>query len=135
MSFAATDTLESLVLSTFFIGLPYTFPAGGLYVGLYMLDPGESGIGPEVVGGGYARQSVTFGALTAGMSSEMQVSNTNAIAFDPASSAWGTVTHYGVFDAPTGGNCLIRCPLTNPFNVVINTVVTCSVGSLIVNVD
>lgn len=98
-----------------------------------MLDPGESGVGPEVVGGGYIRQPVTFGALTAGMSSETQVSNTNVITFPAATSAWGTITHYGIFNAPTGGTCYVRCQLTepggsipSPLNVAINTVITCS---------
>ncbi|MFD1627648.1 phage tail fiber protein [Azospirillum griseum] len=52
---------------------------------------------------GYARQAIT---ATMSVSSNGASSNATAVVFGPASSAWGTITDYAIFDAATGGNML-----------------------------
>lgn len=63
----------------------------------------EAGTGTEVSGGSYARVAVTnaFSAPTDGAGS-----NTTAITFPAPTANWGTVTHFGIFDASTGGNAV-----------------------------
>lgn len=75
-----------------------------VYVGLYTADPGEAGPGTEVAAGlGYARQAVAFSAAAAG-----QAVNAALVTFPPAAGgAWGTITHFGIFDAVSGGNLLL----------------------------
>jgi hypothetical protein len=72
----------------------------------------EAGTGTEVTGGSYVRVDVTslFGASTNGAGS-----NSGAITFATPTAGWGTVTHYGIFDASSGGNAVSALkPLTTP---------------------
>ncbi|MGA0599024.1 phage tail fiber protein [Enterovirga sp. CN4-39] len=75
-----------------------------VYLGLFTADPGEGATGPEVAGLGYARQAAQFSAANAGTAR-----NTSLIVFPAATGgAWGTITHFGIFDAATGGNLLVK---------------------------
>ena len=60
----------------------------------------DAGLTGEPSGNGYARQSVTFSE------SSGTITSAAAITFGPATGSWGTMSHFGVFDAPTGGNLL-----------------------------
>lgn len=104
MSFS--NYLETKVLDHVFAGVAYTAPATK-YVALYTAAPGETGGGTEVSGTSYARQTVAF--TTSGDTT----SNNAAVEFPTAGSAWGTVTHVGVFDASTGGNLLCYAALSS----------------------
>ncbi|HET8778000.1 MAG TPA: hypothetical protein VFN76_10105 [Candidatus Limnocylindria bacterium] len=75
-----------------------------IYVALFTaVTDAEAGTGTEVTGGGYARVEATnaFGAPTDGAGS-----NTAVITFPVPTANWGTVTHFCVMDAPTGGNAI-----------------------------
>jgi len=77
-------------------------PAATIYLGLSTANPGDAGATlAEPSGNGYARQSITFGAAV-----NRQVVQTASIAFPQATGAWGTITHWAVFDAASGGNML-----------------------------
>ncbi len=69
------------------------------YLALYVNNPGPTNTGTEVTGGSYARQSITFGAISAG-----SMTNTNTLTF--SSMPTSAITHYGIFDAATSGNLL-----------------------------
>ncbi len=101
MSFS--DYLEVKVLDHVFGKAPYTMPTA--YVGLSTADPLDTGAGlAEPAGGAYARVStaaVDWNSAAAG-----SISNANALTFPTATGAWGTVTHFAVFDAATAGNML-----------------------------
>lgn len=71
------------------------------YLALHTDDPGEDGATGELSGGGYARQAVTFDAAASGATS-----NTSTHTFTASGGDWGTVTHFSIRDAETGGNCL-----------------------------
>lgn len=88
------------------------------YVALSSTTPTNAGGNfTEPVGNGYARELIannktTFTAAAVGGFGR-QVSNAIAISFPPASGGnWGTMTHFGLYDAPTGGNLLDWGPLT-----------------------
>lgn len=73
-----------------------------VYLGLSTADPGDDEGGlAEPSGNGYVRQSITFGAA-----SSRRVTQDGAITFPEASGAWGTVSHWGIFDAESAGNML-----------------------------
>ena len=80
----------------------YTQPTT-VYVALYTAAPTDAGGGTEVTGGSYARVAVTFGAPSGSPSS---MSNSGEVDFGTTSAAWGTVTHFGIFDAATVGNLM-----------------------------
>lgn len=49
----------------------------------------------------YVRQTVVFGAPA-----DSQCKNDGAVTYPEATTPWGTVTHAGIYDSPTGGNQL-----------------------------
>lgn len=86
--------------------LDWLFGAGspprppGRFIALFTANPGEGGGGTEVSGGAYARQSATFAV------SGDSASNTNVVEFPAATTNWGTVSHFGVYTAATGGTMI-----------------------------
>jgi hypothetical protein len=76
------------------------------YVGLYSAAPNDTGGGTEISGNGYARQAVTFSA-----GSGRATANTNNVDFTPSGGNWAEATHFGIFDASSGGNLLLWSPL------------------------
>lgn len=107
------DYLENKLLDHWLGRTSFTMPAN-VRVGLFTAAPGEAGGGTEVSGGSYARQSVTIDAAAAGATQ-----NSAEILFPLATANWGTITHFAIFDATTGGNMLCHGPLTA--SKVINT--------------
>jgi len=74
-----------------------------IYIALSTADPTEAGTGvAEPSGGNYARKvHNTWNAAAA-----RKVTNNGVITFNTASASWGTITHYAIYDAITGGNFL-----------------------------
>ncbi len=108
MSFS--NNLEAKVLQHFFGGIAQNAPQT-LYAALYVSDPTENDTGTEVNGAGYARQPVAFGQVgTSGAKS--LVSNAALVTFPQAGGSWGTITHYAIRDAASGGNLLAYAPLS-----------------------
>jgi hypothetical protein len=102
---AFSDYLENKVLDHVFGGVPYSAPAT-LYLALYTSDPGDDNSGTECSGTSYARQTIAFTVTND------TASNTSAVEFPTAGSAWGTITHVGILDALTSGNLLAHGALT-----------------------
>lgn len=113
-----TDYLEGELIKHIFRTGSFTKPAA-LYIGLFSAAPGEAGGGSEFAGGSYARAQLNpadanWSDQTAGNG---QTSNLLQVNFPAPSATWGLATHFGVFDAPTGGNLLTYSPLTNSRNI------------------
>ncbi len=79
----------------------------------------EAGTGTEVTGGSYARVNITtsFGAPSSPGGSG---SNTSAITFAAPTANWGTVTHYGIFDASTAGNAVTALKALTASRIINN---------------
>ncbi len=103
---ALSNYLENALINATLRNTSYSSPAT-VYVGLFTSDPTDAGTGTEVSGGSYARKAATFGAPSNGASTI-----SSAIEFDQATGSWGTVTHFGIFDALTSGNLLYHGQLT-----------------------
>lgn len=71
------------------------------YLALFTAAPTPAGGGTEVSGGSYSRQPVTWTAPVNG-----QCANSIDVIFAIATASWGTVTHFALFDAASGGNML-----------------------------
>lgn len=119
----ASDYLENAIIDHLFRSRTFAKPAA-LYVALFTAAPSDAGGGTEVAGGGYARVnlapadanwSATQGGVAGNSSGTSgQTGNAAIITYPAPSGAWGTVTHFGIFDALTGGNLLIWDALTTP---------------------
>ena len=129
---AMTDYLENKLIDWFFraqaIGITGASAAAGtgptsLYYGLFTAAPSDTGGGTEVSGGSYARVTVasslanyagtqSSGSTTASSGTGGLTSNNGTITFPAPTANWGSVTHFGVFDASSGGNLLIHGALT-----------------------
>jgi hypothetical protein len=103
---AMSNYLENALINATLRNTSYTSPST-VYVGLFTSDPTDAGSGTEVSGGSYARKAATFGAPSDGASTI-----SSAIEFDQATGSWGTVTHFGIYDASTSGNLLYHGALT-----------------------
>jgi hypothetical protein len=128
MSDAKTNSAENKVLTWLLTPDSVARPSGR-YVGLHTGDPGEDADQSELSGDGYARIVATF-AVT-GSTAE----NDAAITFGPATAPWGTVSHFSVWDAVTGGNPIYKGALTTPRAVGTSDRIAFDVGALEISED
>lgn len=116
-----TDYYENKIVDDLFRGTAYT--PGNVHVGLMTAAANcDTGSVTEVSGGSYARVSVTkadaswkgtHGSATGASSGTSgTISNAAAITFPAPTANWGTVTHFGLWDASSGGNLLVCKSLT-----------------------
>ena len=119
-----SNYLENALINATLRNTSYTSPST-VYVGLYTTDPGEGNTGTEVSGTSYARQSVTFGSPSNGVST-----NSAAVEFPQAGGSWGTVTHIGILDASTSGNLLYYTALDASKTIDTGDVFRIAIGSL-----
>lgn len=119
---AMSDWLENGLVDFILRNQALTLPAN-LHFALFTAAPSDSGGGTEVTGGSYARVSVarslanfagtqSAGSTTASTGTGGVTSNNNAITFPAPTANWGVVTHWGVFDAASGGNLVFHGALT-----------------------
>lgn len=101
------------------------------YYGVSKTAPNISGGNvSEPSGGGYKR--VPLGSLSAPTNGV--ITNTAPVSFDESTTAWGTVTHFVVYDAQTGGNLLMYGPLETSRTVEKETVLTAKTGKITLTV-
>jgi len=130
MSFS--DYLENALLDHLFGKAAYTAPT--IYVGLSTADPLDDGTGlAEPVGNGYAR--VATAATDWSAASSGVTTNATTITFPQATGLWGTVTHFALFDASTGGNLLASGALTTAKSPDVGDTPSFAAGSLTVTLD
>ena len=99
------------------------------WVGLSTADPTDDGSGlSEPSGNAYARVEVpsTYWAAASGGSKATDT----AIEFSRATGSWGTVTHFCLFDALTGGNLLMSFALDSSLAVTSGIKPQFSIGDL-----
>lgn len=119
-----SNYLENALINATLRNTSYTTPTT-VYLALYTSDPTDADSGTEVSGTSYARQSITFGAPSNGVST-----NSAAIEFPQAGGSWGTVTHVGIRDASTAGNLLYHTALDASKTIATGDVFRVASGSL-----
>lgn len=119
-----SNYLENALINATLRNTSYTSPAT-VYLALYTSDPTDADTGTEVTGGSYARQSITFGAPSNGVST-----NSAAIEFPQAGGSWGTVAFVGIRDALTAGNLLFHTPLDASKTIATGDVFRVAISSL-----
>lgn len=119
-----SNYLENALINATLRNTAYTSPTT-VYLALYTTDPTDADTGTEVSGGSYARQSITFGAPSNGVST-----NSAAIEFPQATGSWGTITHVAIRDALTVGNMLYHTPLDASKTIASGDIFRIAIGSL-----
>lgn len=123
---ALSNYLENALINATLRGQAYTAPTT-VYLALFTSDPTDAGTGTEVTGGSYARQAITFGAPSNGSSS-----NSADVLFPTATAAWGTITHFGIYDAATAGNLLYQFSITTSKTIASTDQLKVSAGDITV---
>lgn len=123
MSDAKTNFAEALVLQWLLTSLPTTRPSS-LYVALHTGDPSENGNQDEVSAEGYARREINFSVAL------QTATNSGVVTFGPAQENWGTISHFSIWDAETGGNPYYKGELSNSRVVLTGDRVTFDIGAL-----
>jgi hypothetical protein len=142
---ALSNYLENRIIDWLLRGQAFTPPAT-VYVGLHTAAPNDAGGGTEVSAGSYARVAVasslaswagtqSAGSTTASSGTGGTTSNNGAIAFPAPAEGWGTVTHYGVYDASSGGNLLFYAALGANRTINAGDTVSFPAGQLTFQID
>lgn len=110
----------------------YAMPTS-VYVAIY--DGYPLGIGHELnptIATGYTRAQIPASSLNAATftSPTGSITNSAEISFGIAGSDWGIITHWAIFDAPTGGNMLFFAPFEAARDVRQNDPVLFPIGEL-----
>jgi hypothetical protein len=106
-----SNFLEDAILNHVFRGVAMPTFAASVYCSMHTADPGDTGASEVAVGSHpwYARVAVTRAtgswSAPADASGSEQIANVGAITF-PSPTTSVTVTHFGWWDAATGGNFL-----------------------------
>lgn len=105
-NYTAQALLNSLFGRTSNFGALASRPT--IYVALSTADPLEDGSGvAEPSGNGYARVATAATDWNdATLADPSVINNANAITFPQATGAWGTITHFALYDAAVDGNYL-----------------------------
>ncbi len=123
-----TNYFENLIMNHVFGGAG-TLAQATWYIGLLTAAPSDAGGGTECTGGAYARKATTnnttnFPTTTTGAKS-LGVS----AAFDEATNNWGTISHWGLYDAASGGNLCCHGALVTPTIINQGDVARIAAGS------
>lgn len=118
---AFSNYLEQALLAATLCGQAF-IPPEQHYLALYTSPTSDiDGSGNEVVGGEYARIRVLFSSPQQGPDGDFFCVNDGDIRSPkPSSQAWGTITHFAIYDAPVGGNRLYHGPLQEPREIGVN---------------
>jgi len=139
---AKSNYLETSILDHVLGVAAFTAPTA-LHLGLTIQDPTESGAyealyepGPIAGTGGYNRAVVTteFDAAAVGTVLGQTIGATSTmtgtITYGAASLDWGTITHWGLYDAATAGNMLYYGEFTTAKAINSGDTVQISSGDL-----
>ena len=121
---AMSDYLENEILDHILGTGAYTMPTT-VYVGLSTGSFNDDNSGTELTGNNYSRKVITFGAASSGTAS-----NNAAVEFDAATGSWGTVSHFGIFDASSAGNLLIHGALTASKVIETGDILKIAIGDM-----
>lgn len=129
----ASNYLEESILNYFFRNQAVAQPTT-LYLALYINDPTDADTGTEVSGGGYSRKQVTFG-VPVQASGKAVISNNAKIEFDIATTDWGSVSHWGIRTAASGGNLLCSGSFSRVENIQSGNRLIIEIGNLQISME
>lgn len=129
-----SNYLENALLSHELGHSVWTRPANH-YFALFTAAPSDGGGGTEISGGGYQRKQMANDGSLWSEPADGEAANAVGIEFTEPTGSWGTITHFGIFDAASGGNLLRWGALTTPRSISTGFVPFFPVGSLVITED
>lgn len=121
---ALSDYAELKVLDHLLGTATFTKPSA-VYIGHAGESLADDASGTETSGNGYARQAITFAAASSGSA----VSNAT-VNFPAATGSQGTITHFGIFDASSGGNLLCHGAFDSSKTIATGDILRINSGSI-----
>lgn len=121
----ASTWYRGQVLNQWFRAQSVSIPSD-LYLALHTEDPGADGSGAEVSGGDYARVEIpsnttNWSAPSTGTGVEA-ITNLLTLTFPTPTADWGTITHWALWTASSGGEVVIFGELPTPRAVLLGDV-------------
>jgi hypothetical protein len=109
-----------------------TYTAGAtVYVSLHTASPTETGaVGELAVANGYAREAMAFDAHSGGSGG-----NSGTVTFTASGGSWGSITHFAIWDASSGGNALLWSVLDSSRTVNDGDSLEFAAASVTVTID
>ena len=126
---SASNYLENKILDHV-LGSSALAQPSALYVALSTGSFNDDNTGTELTGNGYSRKVVTFGTASGG-----SISSNSNVEFDTATGDQGTISHFGIFDASSGGNLLYHGAFSASKVISTGDVLKIASGSLTVSLD
>lgn len=131
---AFTEAGSTAVLNGL-VGKAYNVPLSNSYLALSSTAPGADGSGftEPAATTGYARAVIGLQSQSATQVMDTPAGgvtqNKDIIFFPEASASWGTLTHFGLFTAASGGTLILYGTLSEPITVAANYVPLFRVGN------
>jgi hypothetical protein len=137
MASGKSDYLEAALLNHLFGNVAYSVPSN-YYFALFSSAPTDTGGGTEIntSNTGYARKLVAnnttnFPTITVTNSK----TNGTSVDFPTATTSWGSVVAFGIYDASTSGNLLFWGDLTTARYVLVGDTPRFAAGALVITED
>lgn len=129
---AKSDFLENAVLNYLFNGAAMPTLASGLYIALCTTATSDAALGTEVSTSGtaYARLNIARNTTNFPTATTGTISNGTLLQFAVATASWGTITHWAIMDASTGGNILYHAALSSSVAISTNDRFELPIGNL-----
>jgi hypothetical protein len=127
-----SDYWENKILDHIFGKCSYAPPT--IHVALSTAEPADDATGlAEPSGNAYARAQTAASDWSTASGGTLH--NANDITFPTATGSWGTITHFALFDAATGGNMLAHGALDQPKAIGISDTAKFGAGDLDISLD
>lgn len=105
------------------------------HIALFTSAPNDAGGGVEVSGPGYQRKAMNNDGTLWSAPASGESSNAVAVQFAEPAGDWGTVTHFAIYDANSGGNLLRWGPITTPRTIGAGFIPFFPVGAMRITED
>lgn len=134
---AASNYSEANIINAMLRGVAFPLPAG-TYIALHTAEPTDDGNNEVTTAAWPSYERVhaeSGGAIGTGWSAanDGQSKNTNQLMFPSMTGAQNmTVTHWSVWDAKTGGNCLLHAELQTARTLLTGDIFAFAVNALVV---
>ena len=124
-----SDYLELKFLDHF-TGTASTTAPSAVYLGLATASLADDASGTELSGNNYTRKAITFASASGG-----SIASNSAVEFNSATGSWGTISHWGIWDASSGGNLLFHGAFTASKAIATGDILKVASGSLTISAD
>ena len=121
---AMSDYLELKFLDHF-TGTASTSAPSAVYLGLSTASLADDNSGTELTGNNYSRKAITFASASSG-----SIASNAAVEFDAATGSWGSISHFGIYDAASSGNLLFHGAFSAAKTIATGDVLKVASGSL-----